>query len=140
MSNFENYFMSTLKYRYADFSGRARRSEFWYFVLFYTLIVLMFYAIIGMGYAMESSALMMIGSGLVGIFLLGVLIPYLAVTVRRLHDTGKSGWMILIGLIPIVGSIALIVFYCTDSQSRTNKWGKNPKEIGNDEVADHLIS
>ena len=62
------------------------------------------------------------------IYLLAIVIPSLAVAIRRLHDTGKSGWMILVGIIPLIGSIWLLILYCTDSQPGPNKWGPNPKE------------
>jgi len=91
MSTFERYFKDTLVNRYADFNGRARRSEYWYFVLYYMLILFGLYAIIGIAAAMESGVLAAIGGGLVMIFALAIIIPSLAVAVRRLHDTGKSG-------------------------------------------------
>ena len=62
------------------------------------------------------------------LYVLAVFIPGLAVTVRRLHDIGKSGWMFLIVLIPIIGPIWLLVLFCTDSQQGSNKWGENPKQ------------
>lgn len=120
-----NWYLKVLK-QYADFSGRARRMEYWMFTLFN-----MIFAIVAMtldnilGIAIEG-----IGYGpLYGLYALAVLIPGLAVTVRRLHDVGKSGWMFLIVLIPLVGAIWLLVLMVTDSQQGTNKWGKNPKEI-----------
>lgn len=120
-----NWYLKVLK-QYADFSGRARRKEYWMFVLFNII-----FAIVAMtldnvlGIAMEG-----IGYGpLYGLYVLALLIPILAVGVRRLHDVGKSGWMILIALIPLVGAIWLLVLFCTDSQQGTNKWGENPKEI-----------
>lgn len=74
---------------------------------------------------------MTLGGLLYGLFCLAVLIPALAVGVRRLHDVGKSGWMMLVGLIPFVGGIWLLVLYCTDSQYGENQWGPNPKGFGN---------
>jgi uncharacterized membrane protein YhaH (DUF805 family) len=120
-----NWYLKVLK-QYADFSGRARRQEYWMFVLFN-----MIFAIVAMildnvlGIAMEG-----IGYGpLYGLYVLAMFIPGLAVGVRRLHDVGKSGWMFLIVLIPFVGGIWLLVLLCTDSQLENNKWGQNPKEI-----------
>ena len=91
----------------------------------------MIFAIVAMildnvlGIAMEG-----IGYGpLYGLYALAMLIPGLAVGVRRLHDVGKSGWMFLIVLIPLIGAIWLLVLFCTDSQLENNKWGQNPKEI-----------
>ncbi|TRZ44314.1 DUF805 domain-containing protein [Robertkochia solimangrovi] len=109
--------------QYADFKGRARRKEFWMFVLFniiFALIASMLDYFLGIandyGYG-----------PIYGVYALFVLIPGLAVSVRRLHDIGKSGWWILLGLIPIIGTIWLIVYYVTDSQPGVNKWGPNPK-------------
>lgn len=119
-----NWYLKVLK-QYADFSGRARRKEYWMFVLFN-----MIFAIVAMildnilGIAMEG-----IGYGpLYGLYVLAMLIPGLAVAVRRLHDVGKSGWMILITLIPLIGSIWLLVLLVTDSNPGENQYGKNPKE------------
>jgi uncharacterized membrane protein YhaH (DUF805 family) len=104
--------------KYADFSGRARRSEYWWFYLAYILASIV-----------ASLIDQAIGFPLFQIILgLGLLIPSLAVGVRRLHDTGRSGWWLLIGLVPLVGIIVLIVFFCTDSQPGTNKYGPSPKE------------
>jgi uncharacterized membrane protein YhaH (DUF805 family) len=120
-----NWYLKVLK-QYADFSGRARRKEYWMFVLFN-----MIFAIVAMildnvlGIAMEG-----IGYGpLYGLYALAMLIPGLAVTVRRLHDVGKSGWMILIALIPLIGSIWLLVLMVTDSNAGENQYGQNPKEV-----------
>jgi uncharacterized membrane protein YhaH (DUF805 family) len=96
--------------QYADFSGRARRKEYWMFFLFN--VIFSFVAILAI---------------ITWLYYLAVLIPGLAVTVRRLHDVGKSGWWMLILLIPFVGAICLLVFLCTDSETGTNRWGKNPK-------------
>ncbi len=120
-----NWYLKVLK-QYADFNGRARRKEYWMFVLFN-----MIFAIVAMildnvlGIAMKE-----IGYGpLYGLYVLAVLIPGLAVAVRRLHDVGKSGWMFLIAFIPLIGAIWLLVLFCTDSQQGSNKWGDNPKEV-----------
>jgi uncharacterized membrane protein YhaH (DUF805 family) len=101
------------------FSGRARRKEYWLFTLFNIVIVIVLAALD-----------MAIGTGgiLAGLYELAILIPALAVTVRRLHDTGRSGWFILIGIIPIVGAIVLLVFAVQDSHSGDNAYGPNPKE------------
>jgi uncharacterized membrane protein YhaH (DUF805 family) len=113
-----DYYINALKFKYAQFTGRARRSEFWYFTLFNFLIS----AGIGLLDIYVGSM------ALNGIYALAVLIPGLAVTVRRLHDTGKSGLWILIALIPVVGTLILLIFLVQDSQPFTNKWGPNPKE------------
>ena len=136
MSGFD-YFKKVLTQDYANFSGRARRSEFWYFTLFHMIIIyaplLLFGGLMGASGA-EPSMIPMI---FILIYILATFIPSLAVVVRRLHDTGKSGWMLLIGIIPLIGSIALLVFYCQDSQAGDNQWGPNPKTGSND---DHNIN
>lgn len=100
--------------KYATFTGRARRSEFWYFNLFYSLIYFLLF-ITG------------IGIFILPIVGLAFILPLLSVGVRRLHDIGKSGWWILINLIPIIGWIIFLVWCCTDSQQGGNNWGANPK-------------
>ena len=108
--------------KYATFSGRARRSEYWYFFLCYTILtgILSFLA--------RNSTVLGYVSGVIEIALF---IPMLAVSVRRLHDIGKSGWFYLIGLIPLVGLIIMIVWYVRDSDPGQNMYGPNPKGIGN---------
>lgn len=108
---------------YVNFQGRAERSEFWWFVLFYFVAVIVLSLIDG---ALDS------GGILYGLFLLGTILPYLAVSVRRLHDTGKSGWWILLSLVPIVGVIVLIIFYVQKSEPGANKFGPSP--VGTAEV------
>ena len=108
--------------KYADFSGRARRKEYWYFYLFNTIASLVLALIDMMLFDAE-------GVGLLGgLYSLAVIIPGIAVTVRRLHDIGRSGWWLFIGLIPFVGAIALLVFLATDSVAGSNEYGPNPKE------------
>jgi len=104
--------------KYATFSGRARRSEYWCFILFWMIF-----------YFVAAVVDAIIGSIVVVTLLLtlALLLPGLAVTVRRLHDTGKSGWWILIYLVPIVGPFVMIVFLCIDSQPGDNVYGPNPK-------------
>ena len=117
-----NWYIEVLK-KYAVFSGRARRKEYWMFTLFSTIIALVLGFIEGIvGIAPETNQ-----SILVGIYTLAVLIPSIAVSVRRLHDTGRSGWWVLIGLVPIIGVIVLIVFMVQDSNSGENLYGPNPK-------------
>ncbi len=119
-----NWYLKVLK-QYADFNGRVRRKEYWMFVLFY--IIFAFTAMILdniFGIAIK-------GVGYGPIYLLYCLflfIPSFAVSVRRLHDIGKSGWMILIALIPVIGAIWLLVLMCIDSNPKENKYGANPKK------------
>lgn len=105
---------------YANFNGRARRSEYWYFMLFYWLGGLCF-------------GVLSIVPGLFlleGLFLLGMLIPSVAVCWRRLHDIGRSGAWWLIGLVPVVGAVMLIIWLAQDSQPGPNRYGPNPKGAG----------
>lgn len=97
---------------YATFSGRARRSEYWYFCLFNFLVGLVL-GFTGIPF-------------LSGLFALITFLPALAVAVRRLHDVGKSGWMYLLCLLPLIGTIWLLVLFCTDSKA-DNQYGPNPK-------------
>jgi uncharacterized membrane protein YhaH (DUF805 family) len=110
--------------KYAVFSGRARRKEYWLFVLFNITIAVVLALIdrgIGTYYANA-------GTGILGgIYALLVLIPGIAVSVRRLHDTGRSGWWLLIGLVPLIGAIVLLVFVLQDSKPGENVYGPNPK-------------
>lgn len=116
--------------KYADFSGRATRSEYWYFYLFTFLVVMVYYialfAMLVSG-SRDSSAAGYL-SVMIIIYALVMTIPSLAVTVRRLHDTGHSGWWIFLNLIPVIGSIVLFIWYITDSDPDTNEYGDNPKQ------------
>ena len=123
-----NWYLKVLK-QYADFSGRARRRELWMFTLF-NLIFLIVAAILDnvLGITFNIMGQSAFYGWLYVIYALAVFIPGLAVAVRRLHDIGKSGWNYFIGLIPLVGAIILLVWFCKDSQKGENKWGVNPKE------------
>lgn len=118
-----NWWLTAMK-KYVDFSGRARRKEYWMFVLFniiFSIVAIILDNLLGT--ANED-----LGYGLIyGLFGLAILLPTLAVTVRRLHDIGKSGWWILISLIPIIGGIWLFILTVTDSQPGDNQYGPNPK-------------
>ena len=111
--------------QYADFNGRARRKEYWMFVLFNAIISF----VIGFIFGLIEGFTGITGISYISyIYSLFILIPSLAVCVRRLHDIGKSGWMLLLILIPIIGSIWLLILYVKDSQPGVNKYGPNPKE------------
>jgi uncharacterized membrane protein YhaH (DUF805 family) len=118
-----NWFLAALK-KYAVFSGRSRRSEYWYFVLFYFLICVVLAIVDMMAGTMNEAGDIGLLSGLFG---LAMIIPSLSVGVRRLHDIGKSGWWLLIGLIPLVGAIILIVWFATDAPPGPNEYGPSPK-------------
>ena len=111
--------------KYADFTGRARRSEYWYFALFTMLISMVLGLLAGIA---GDGVLSKIITGISGLVSLGLFVPGLAVCWRRLHDIGKSGAFYFLGLIPLVGAIILIVWFCQDSQPGTNQYGPNPKE------------
>ena len=123
--------------KYAQFQGRSRRSEYWYFHLFYCLIlvalILPGILLMAFGESSLNSAVTLLGAALymppMGLSVAAI-IPSLAVMVRRLHDTGRSGWWYFISLVPFVGGIVLLVFLCTDSQPGDNLYGPNPKGIG----------
>lgn len=111
------WYLKVLK-NYATFDGRARRKEYWMYTLF-TLIVTILLTVI------DGSVLKM--QALAPVYGIATLLPGLAVTVRRLHDIGKSGWFFLIILIPLVGPIILLVWNCSDSTPGPNQYGPNPK-------------
>ena len=121
-----NWYLKCFK-QYSDFSGRARRTEFWMFNLF-TLIVafICVFCDIFLGFDIMTDPEFFNGP-ITNIYLLASLLPGLSVIVRRLHDVGKSGWMYFLVLIPIIGPIWLFVLLVTDSQPGENKWGPNPK-------------
>jgi uncharacterized membrane protein YhaH (DUF805 family) len=110
--------------RFAEFSGRSRRKEYWMFTLF-NIVIAIVLCILSL--VLRESGVGVIFSILSFIYSLAALIPGLAVSVRRLHDTGKSGWFLLLGLIPFVGPVILLVFFCMDSEPGQNAYGPNPK-------------
>ncbi len=103
--------------KYATFSGRARRSEFWFFFLFQMLALLVAGIIDG---------ILGTDGGFYGLVSLVFILPVLAVSVRRLHDTDRSGWWVLLGLVPVVGFIVLIIWYCTKGTAGDNRFGVDP--------------
>lgn len=120
-----HWYITVLK-KYAVFSGRARRKEFWSFALTHFIFYMLLSGIDRLiGNALELETPMPILSS---IYSLAVLIPSLAVSVRRLHDIGKSGWWLLLSLIPCLGSLILLIFFLQNSQPGTNEYGPNPKE------------
>src|SRR5919112_3712826 len=119
-----SWYLEALK-KYAVFSGRARRMEYWYFVLF-NLIVAIVLALIDtlLGTTTGVSSFGILS----GLYSLAVLIPTLAVLVRRLHDIDRTGWWIFINLIPVVGTIVLLVFALTPGTPGSNQYGPDPKQ------------
>jgi uncharacterized membrane protein YhaH (DUF805 family) len=119
--------------RYADFSGRSRRKEYWMFALF-NVIVMAGIGIVGAvlgGFSLSDSGEMSVGSGLmlglISIYGLAIIVPALAVQVRRFHDQGKSGWFVLLGFIPYIGGFIVLVFMCLDGNKGENRFGPDPK-------------
>ncbi len=116
--------------RYADFSGRSRRKEYWMFVL---LQILLLFPLMAIGFVMgglsdggEGGSILFLL--LVGAFGLVFFIPSLAVQVRRFHDQDKSGWFILLGLIPYLGGLILLIFMCLEGTRGHNRFGPDPKD------------
>ena len=114
-----NWYLGCWK-KYAEFAGRARRQEFWMFVLFNLLVSIAVGIVDG---------ILGTSGALGGLYSLAVLIPSLAVAVRRLHDTDRCGWWLLLPLIPLVGGIILLVFFCIESKPGSNRFGANPKGV-----------
>jgi uncharacterized membrane protein YhaH (DUF805 family) len=104
---------------YATFSGRAARSEYWFFVLFQFAIIIFCYALIPFG----------LGRTLLGLFALANFLPTISVMVRRLHDIDRSGWWYWVALIPLVGAILLLIWFCTRGTSGANQFGPDPLTV-----------
>ena len=118
-----NWYLTVLK-KYADFSGRARRMEYWMFSLISLLIMLGLVIVDAMlGFEVGEDEIGILSA----IYVLAVLIPSLAVSVRRLHDTDRSGWWVLIGIVPLIGDIVLLIFFVLDGTPGDNRFGPNPK-------------
>jgi len=115
---FFDWYLKCVKGHYADFEGRARRTEYWMFFLVNVIIGFV------IGFIGEAVHLSILGT----LYSLAVLIPGLAVGARRLHDTGRSGWWLLVGLIPLIGWIWLIVLFAIEGDKGSNQYGPDPKE------------
>ena len=118
--------------QYADFSGRARRMEYWVFAVINVVIAVVLFGVIALlivtggksGFAIP----WILTCSLFGLYMVAIIIPSLAVAVRRLHDTGRSGWWYFIQFVPFVGQIIFLIFLFSASQPGPNAWGPNPKE------------
>lgn len=120
--------------RYAEFAGRSRRREYWKFALFYVLVMIALNAVFGTNDVERGNGAFVYGSRLVGaggwiggLFWLVSIVPGLAVSVRRLHDQDRSGWLLLLWLIPFMGWFALLVLMCLDGTRGANRFGPDPK-------------
>jgi uncharacterized membrane protein YhaH (DUF805 family) len=120
------WYLTVLR-RYADFSGRSRRKEYWMYTLF-NLIFMIIAAVLDNVLGLTFHEMFPYGYIYLAYALI-VLIPGLAVAVRRMHDIGKSGWMLFVAIIPLVGAIWLLVLLVTEGENRDNKWGANPKQL-----------
>ncbi len=118
-----NWYLEVLK-KYGVFYGRARRKEYWYFILLSTVISTLLTIVDSATGTFNTASEVGLLSG---IYLLATLVPTLAVTVRRLHDTNRSGWWLLLGLLPVAGVIILIVFLALDGSPQNNDYGADPK-------------
>ena len=120
-----NWYLHVLK-NYTTFSGRARRKEYWFFVLFHVLVIMVLDildTLLGLRVVETPEASVGVLSSL---YLLGTLLPSIAVAMRRLHDTERSGWWLLLSLIPLVGPLVLLIFYVLRGTPGDNKYGPDP--------------
>ena len=127
-----NWYLKVVQ-NYFEFNGRARRKEYWMFAL---VNIIISWSLSLLDLVLGTTFFYIISL----IYTLLFFIPSLAVLVRRLHDIGKSGWFFLVALIPLVGVIWLLVLLCMEGESRPNKWGENPKGIGNDNAINQIGS
>jgi uncharacterized membrane protein YhaH (DUF805 family) len=117
--------------KYAEFSGRARRSEYWLFTLFIFLVEIAYLVLASLlGGGLDSGRMNGLGMALAllyGVFILGIIIPSLAVAFRRLHDTDRSAWWMLIAFVPLIGGLVLFIFNVLPGTTGPNKFGPDPK-------------
>lgn len=125
------WYLKVIRDNYANFEGRARRQEFWMFYLFHIIIIFILAFVVGLMGGADGSFLPFIPLLL---YFLATIVPMIAVSVRRLHDTGKSGWYYLVSFIPYVGGIILLVLLAIDGDKETNQYGPNPKAPSNEEI------
>lgn len=124
-----NYYFACMK-KYATFKGRARRSEFWYFYLTNLFIIASLYLIGGLIIdRTQSMAMVTFFDALNLTYRIFILTPIISVSVRRLHDVDKSGWLYALNLIPVIGFFILIVNYCKDGTPGENRFGQSPKHL-----------
>lgn len=120
-----NWYLAVLK-KYAVFGGRARRMEYWMFALF-SIIISIVLGVVDSVVGTSTEA----GVGIISsVYSLAVLVPSIAVSVRRLHDTDRSGWWLLVGLVPCIGVFVILFFMFQPGKPGSNQYGANPKESG----------
>lgn len=125
-----NWYFTFIKNNYANFKGRLRRKDYWSFALLTFCIYLAIYAVVYIltyifgGEAVTAASIYSVITGIIGLILL---VPSLAISIRRLHDINKSGWFLLLALIPIVGGIILLIFACIEGTRGPNEYGEDPK-------------
>ncbi|CAA9303898.1 MAG: Inner membrane protein YhaH [uncultured Lysobacter sp.] len=126
-----DWYLKVLK-NYFNFSGRARRKEYWMFVLFSVIIAIVLGVVDGvLGMTVANGAIGLLGL----VYTLAVLIPSIALGIRRLHDIDRSGWWTLIALIPFIGGLVLLVWACSEGTHGDNRFGADPKLDEGDGVA-----
>ena len=114
------WYLKVVRDNYANFNGRARRQEYWMFYLFH-LIAIVILAVI--------DSVIFGNMILTGLYLLATIVPGIAVTIRRFHDQDKSGWFVLLGLIPAIGGLIVLVFMCLEGTRSNNSFGTDPKQL-----------
>jgi uncharacterized membrane protein YhaH (DUF805 family) len=128
-----HWLIDPIRFHYADFNGRASRREYWMFLLMYMVVFVPVIVLIGfMSAVMSANAgegFALIGIALVFVLLMSVIVPSIAIQVRRLHDIGKSGWWYLLSFVPYIGGIILLILSAQPSQVGTNAYGPNPYGI-----------
>ena len=125
------WYLKVVRDNYANFTGRARRQEYWMFQLFNIIIIFALIVILmGLGALIDAPGLISIYL----IYVLAIIIPSLAVSVRRLHDTGKSGWYYLVSFIPFIEGIWLIILLATEGDVGPNEYGADPKKPNDLEI------
>ena len=124
-----NYYLDVWR-AYFDFSGRARRKEYWYFTLFHTIMEVAGFALAAAAYN-DNRTIGTIFIGIAVLYYLASLVPSISVTVRRLHDIDMSGWWYFVQFVPVIGGIWLLVLMCTDGTKGPNQYGPDPKALDN---------
>ena len=121
-----NYVLQVYR-NYAAFTGRARRLEYWSFTAFFGIVLLLAAVLVKIGEGDHGSAIEMAGAILLSVFVIGSIVPSLAVRVRRLHDINRTGYWILVTFIPVIGGLILLVFSLTPGTKGMNRFGQDPK-------------